>query len=145
MLRLLVCLLLVPVASEAGAQDHDRDVTWRTYASERTARVRVYPSPDERRPRAVVIDDQASNAGVVTEEAPYVADLIGREFGFDPVEATYVFRFTPASFTEGAPEAGKTLLLRATFRRTSSGALGAPQWRVVTADDVDDLTDRAFR
>lgn len=131
--------------SEAVAQDYDRDVTWRTYAAERTARVRVFPCPDERRPRTVVVDDRASNVGPITEEASFVADLIGREFGFDPVVATYVFRYTPASFAEAARDEGKTLLLRATFRRTSAGALGAPQWRVISADELDELTDRAYR
>lgn len=146
MLRLSLLLSLLALSvPEAVGQDHDRDLAWRTYAAERTARVRVFPAPDERRPRTVVVDDRAANAGPVTEEAPYLADLIGREFGFDPVEATYVFRYTPAAFVEGASDGGKTLLLRATFRRTGSGALGAPQWRVITADELDELTDRAFR
>lgn len=145
MTRSALTLGLLLFVADASAQDVDQTLSWRTYASERSARVRVFPCPDERRPVTVVIDDTAANAGAVTEEAAYVADLVGREFGFDPVEATYVFRFTPASFTEGAPDQGKTLLLRATFRRTSAGGLGAPTWRLISADDLDELTDRAFR
>lgn len=147
MLRVVSALALLAVlaAADVSAQTLDRTLTWRTYAAERSARVRVFPCPDERRPQTVVIDDVASNVGAVTEEAGYVADLVGREAGFDPTEATFVFRYTPASFTEGAPDEGKTLLLRATFRRTTGGTLGAPQWRLITADELDDLTDRAFR
>ncbi len=56
-----------------------------------------------------------------------------------------MFRFTPAAFVADASDRGKTLLLRATFRRTSSGSLGAPSWRVITSDALEDLTDRALR
>lgn len=141
----LVGLLL---AAPLAAQDnptHDQELTWRTYAAERSARVRVFVCDDERRPRTVVVDDQASNDTVVTDEAQFLADLVGRELGFDPVEATFVFRFTPAAFADGAPDRGKTLLLRATFGRTSTGALAAPTWRVITPDTLEDLTDRALR
>ncbi len=150
MCRLLLVALLLPAASllvspDVSAQTHDQELTWRTYTSERSARVRVFPSGDERRPHTVVVDDQASNPAAVTDEAVYVADLVGREFGFDPVGATFVFRFTPASFAADAPEGGKTLLVRATFGRTSSGALASPSWRLISADELEDLTDRAMR
>ena len=143
-LALAAVCLATPAAAQ-GPAAHDAPITWRTYASSRQARVRTFPSTDERRPIAVVVDDCAGNAAPITEDAAFVADLIGREQGFDPTEAVFVFRFTPAAFADGAPDAGKTLLLRATFSRGTSGALGAPQWRVLTADALDDLTDRAFR
>jgi len=143
MIRFVLVGLLV--APALAAQTHDEVLTWRTYAAERAARVRVFACDDERRPRTVVIDDRASNGGVLTDEARFLVDLVGRQLGFDPTEATFVFRFTPASFTEGASDGGKTLLLRATFGRTSTGALAAPTWRVLTADELDGLTDRAFR
>ena len=146
MLRLiLVGGALALAVPDLAAQTHDDVLTWRTYSAERSARVRVFPCDDDRRPRTVVIDDRASNGGVITDEARFLADLVGRELGFDPVEASFVFRFTPAAFAEGAPERGKTLLLRATFGRTSTGALGAPTWRVITAEALDELTDRALR
>ena len=148
MTRRIGCAALLLLAASASAQDgllHDQTMTWRTYAATRSARVRVFASPDERRPRVAVVDDVASNAGAVTDEAAFIADLVGREVGFDPTEATFVFRFTPASFVEGGEDGGKTLLLRATFRRSSGGALGAPQWRVLRRDELDELTDRAFR
>ena len=148
MLRTLLCLSALLLAGDVSAQAgllHDAEMSWRTYASTRTARVRVFDCPDERRPRTVVVDDVAANSGAITDEAAFVADLVGRDLGFDPTEATFVFRYTPASFTEGAGDDGKTLLLRATFRRSSSGTLGAPTWRVISRDALDELTDRAFR
>lgn len=141
-------VLAAGAAGPAAAQTnptHDQTMTWRTYAATRQARVRVFLTDDERRPRTVVLDDQASNAGTLTDEAPFLADLVGREIGFDPVQATFVFRFTPASFVADAPERGKTLLLRATFQRTTSGALGAPTWRVLSSDELAEMTDRALR
>lgn len=148
MLRLAALAALLVAADAPAAQGgplHDEVLSWRTYASTRSARVRVFACDDERRPRTVVVDDPASNAGAVTDEASFVADHVGRELGFDPTEATFVFRYTPASFVEGQRDEGKTLLLRATFRRGASGALGAPQWRVISAEALDDLTDRALR
>lgn len=136
------------LGASAGAQTnpvHDAEMAWRTYAAERSARVRVFLCEDERRPRTVVIDERATNGGVVTDEAQYVADLVGRELGFDPTAATFVFRFTPASFVAEAPERGKTLLLRATFGRTGTGALASPTWRVIGGEDLAELTDRALR
>lgn len=146
--RLALCLAVLLLASAASAQDgavHDREVAWRTYTEGRAARVRVFRSDDERRPLTVVVDDRAANGGAVTDEAAFVADLAGREFGFDPVEATFVFRYTAGSFVAGAPDRGKALLLRATFRRTASGGLGSPQWAVIGPDALDALTDRALR
>ena len=147
MLR-LAALAFVFAATPALAQSgplHDRAITWRTYAATREARVRVFASADERRPTTVVVDDRAANGAPITDDAAFVADLVGREMGFDPTTATYVFRFTPAAFTDAAGDDGKTLLLRATFARLDSGNLGSPQWRVLMPDALDDLTDRAFR
>ncbi len=150
MLRfLLAALVLAPVpallAPAALAQTHDQELSWRTYSSERSARVRVFACEDERRPQTVVIDDRASNGDAITDEAVYIADLVGRELGFDPVAATFVFRFAPSAFVADAAEGGKTLLLRATFGRATSGALGSAQWRVISPDELERLTDRGMR
>lgn len=140
----LITLLLGADLADAQTQPlTDLEVSWRAYTAQRAARVRVYAADDERRPHTIVVDDRASNGGPITDEAQFVADLIGREVGVDPTTATFVFRFTPSAFTEGGSERGKTLLLRATFRRTQSGGLGSPDWRVLTRDGLDDLTDRA--
>ena len=132
----------------AQAPLHDQEVAWRSYEAggSRSARVRVFASGDSRRPHTVVVDDRASNRRApITDEAPYVAETIGRELGFDPTEATFVFRFTEAAFVEGGSDRGKALLVRATFRRTASGNLGAPSWHLLTPEALEDLTDRAMR
>ena len=140
----LIALLLGADFADAQTQPlQDQEVSWRAYAAQRAARVRVFAADDERRPHTIVVDDRASNGGPITDEAQFVADLVGREVGVDPTEATFVFRFTPSSFADGAGERGKTLLLKATFRRTQSGGLGSPSWRVLTRDGLDKLTDRA--
>lgn len=92
----------------------------------------------------MVIEEANDNAGgPVTDEARYVAETIGRTFGFDPVDAIFVFRFEIGS-TSGASAGNKILLLRVTFRRGASGELGAPSWRVISAETLSDLTDRAL-
>ncbi len=141
---ILISLLFGADLADAQTQPlQDQEVSWRAYAAQRTARVRVFAVEDERRPHTIVVDDRASNGGPITDEAQFVADIVGREVGVDPTAATFVFRFTPAAFAEGAQDQGKTLLLRATFRRTQSGGLGSPNWRVLTAEGLDELTDRA--
>lgn len=147
---LLLLLMPIGVSSVAaqGAPLHDREVSWSSYTlgQNRTARVRVFACEDERRPHTVVIDDRAGNGRApVTDEAPYVAETVGRELGFDPTEATFVFRFTEGSFVEGGEDRGKALLVKATFRRNPSGSLAAPAWRVISSDELEDLTDRAMR
>ncbi len=146
--RTIFCIACVVLAfdvppHDAVAQTADREITWRTYAAERSARVRVFPSDNERRPTTIVLDDRHTNGGPITDDATFVADLVARELSIDPTNATFVFRFTPASFSGDASENGKTLLLRATFGRTGSGALSSPSWRVLTDDGLDDLLDRA--
>ena len=74
-----------------------------------------------------------------------MAETIAREIGFEPTEATFVFRFTEAAFVAEGSDRGKALLVRATFRRNASGSLGAPSWHVITPEAMEDLTDRAMR
>lgn len=146
-MRALLLLLAVSFAAPCVVAQPliaDRHVTWRSYAAERSARVRTFPCDDERRPTTIVVDDAAGNGDPVTTDAQFVADLVARELGVDPTAATFVFRFTPAAFTSGADDRGKTLLLRATFRRLASGGLGSPDWRVITPDALAELTDRAL-
>ncbi len=139
-------LALPAVAHAQGEPETDTLLTWRTYGDERAARVRIFPSTDEDRPRTVVVDERAETGGApVTDEARFFAETVGRTLGFDPAGATFVFRYTAAAFTPGADDEGKALLLRATFRRDDSGDLGSPSWRVITREALDELTDRAFR
>ena len=142
---LLALVLTVDLAAAQGAPLADTELAWRTYSSERTARVRTFHSEDDRRPVTVVVDDRAANGAPITDEAAFVAELAGRELGLDPTGAAFVFRYTPAAFSDAAGERGKTLLLKATFRRLQTGGLASPQWRVITPDALDALTDRSFR
>ena len=144
-LILLAVLFTADVAAAQSVPLHDTELAWRTYSSERSARVRVFHSEDERRPHTVVVDDRAGNGAPITDEAGFVAELAGRELGVDPTAAAFVFRYTPAAFDADGSERGKTLYLKATFRRLPTGGLASPSWRVVTADAMDTLTDRAFR
>ena len=143
----------LPAQAQADSTAHpgaiyDGEVTWKGYgaAPQRSARVRVFASEDARRPHTIVVDDRAGNGRApITQEARYVAETIGRELGYDPTEAAFVFRFTEGSFTEGGSDRGRTLLIKATFGRTGSGALAAPSWRVLTPEGLEDLTDRMMR
>ena len=145
-LPLLFIALLFAVQSlqDVSAQSGvDEEITWRSYSAERSARVRVFDSGDSNRAYTVIIEETNDGAsGPVTDEARYVAETVGRTYGFDPVNAFFVFRFEIGSPTGAF--SGKVLLLRATFRRGSSGDLGAPSWRVISAETLTDLTDRAL-
>lgn len=143
--RLLLLAAFVAAAPGAHAQVADTLLTWRTYAQEARAHVRVYSSNNEDRPLTVVVDELAENrAGLATDDARFLAETVGRSMGRDPAEMTFVFRFSAASFCEEAAAGGKTLLLRATFGRTRAGRLASPNWRVITRDELADLTDRAL-
>jgi hypothetical protein len=131
-------------ALSAGASV-DTVISWGSYAATRRARVRMFAADDSRRPRTIVVDDMASNEGLVTDEVRFFAETAGRSLRFDPAEATFVFRYSAASFTVGADDEGRRLLLRATFRRADSGDLGPPAWRVITSDALEDLTSRQLR
>ncbi len=131
-------------ALSAGAAV-DTILAWGSYGATSRARVRLYASDDERRPRTVIVDDVASNAGLVIDEVRFFAETVGRNLGFDPADATFVFRYTAAAFIAGAGEGGRRLLLRATFRRSDSGELQPPAWRVITPDALEDLTSRQLR
>lgn len=131
-------------AAAASAQEADTLLTWRTYDAAAVARVRLFPSNDDDRPRTAVVDELAQNrSGLVTDDARFLAETIGRTFGFDPAEAFFVFRFSGESFCEGAA-ATKALLLRATFSRSSAGRLNMPNWRIISRDELATLTDRAL-
>jgi hypothetical protein len=143
----LACLLafVTLAAAPAPAQIADTLLVWRTYGSEARAHVRVFPSDDDARPLTAVVDELAENrGGLVTDDARFLAETLGRSLGHDPAGITFVFRFSAASFTEGARPGGKTLLLRATFTRTRTGRLSPPQWRVINRAELAELTDRAF-
>jgi hypothetical protein len=145
-MRPLVLAALALLAAPAPrAQVADTLLTWRTYAQEARAHVRVYRSGDAARPLTAVVDELAENrAGLATDDARFLAETIGRTLGHDPAEMTFVFRLSARSFSPDAPAGGKTLLLRATFTRTRAGRLTTPAWRVLTRDELAALTDRSL-
>lgn len=133
---------MIGLSIPAEAQIRDSLMTWRTYSGEAEARVHVYLSNDLNRPVTVVVDESASNRStMVTDDARYLADVIAREIGYDPVEISFVFRISASSFCE-CSAGNKMLLLRATFTRTRTGNLATPNWRVLTRDELAELTDR---
>jgi len=145
-------LLALLLSASAAAQNPlsagatvDTLLAWESYDAARRARVRVFDTDDPRRPVTVVIDATADGGAAVTEDARFVAETTARRLRFDPTEATFVFRFTAASFVAGARDDGRALLLRATFRRSESGGVGPPAWRVISADALSDLTSRQLR
>lgn len=139
----LPLLAFLTVSATLAAQPADTLFAWQTYGQEARVRVQTFASDDDKRPHTIVVDEMASNDDLVTDDVRYFVDTLGRSLGLDPAEATFVFRFTGPSFHNEAG-AGKTLLLRATFNRTKSGTLGSPSWRVLTRDELADLTDRAL-
>lgn len=131
----------LPAATVADWQG--RTVTWRSYDGRtRTATATVYGNEaDDRadRPYTVVLADDATNREPITEDARFLADLVGRELGVDPVRLAFLFRFA----LEG--ERRQPLTVRATVRRSSAGRLVSPSWRVLSSEEVEDYTSRALR
>ncbi len=144
-----LCLLVVwQVASPARAQlQADTLFTWQGYARTATCHLRIYAAPPGAdRSRVVVLRELAENAGPSTiADARHLAELVGRRYHIDPVDALWVYHWGAFSFSGAAPDRRKELFLRATFRRTSSQNLGTPSWKIVTREDVEAYTDRHFR
>lgn len=145
-LLVLAGLLLIAGLRTVQAQALvDTLVTWRTYASESTCRVRIYPAPSrEKRSRTVIIDELATNLGPSTlQEAGHLADLIGRRYTIPPEAATWVFHWGAFSYPDAS--GNKEVFLRATFRESAGGTPGSPSWRVIDREEVETLTDRHYR
>lgn len=165
MLRLAVSIALVSVlAAPTAAQGaepvsipsakvhewQDYALTWRSYTGgTRHATATLYgtrrsaPANASRfdaaeRPYTVVIVQGDGNRAPITDDAKYLAEIIGRDLGVSPVRLAFVYRFA----TEGAD---RPLSVRATFRLSSSGGLVSPSWRVLSPEEVEDYTDRQLR
>lgn len=138
-------LFTTPLAAQPLA---DTLVTWRGYARTAQARVQVFPAPpdEDDRPRTLVVQELAANRGPSTlADVRYLAEHIGRQFGIDPAEATWIFHWGGFSYAGADPDDDKELFLRATFRRTSTNRLATPYWKVIDRNAVRELTDRRFR
>lgn len=137
-------------AGAASGQVRDSSYTWRAYATIARCSISIFDIVDDAaanrspRQRLVVLRELEDNPGPsATEDADYLVDRIGRDFGFDPAEAVFVFHWGGFSFGDTVALRNE-LFLRATYRRAKNGALSGPQWRVVRREDLEDLTDRAF-
>ena len=158
-LRLALALLTVALATPATAQGADdpppvellaetlaewqgRELSWRSYVGRaRRATATVYANVGRdggRCPWSVVLVAHPDNPAPLTDDAPFLADMVGRELGADPVRLAFLFRFELGGRT-------RPLTVPATFRRSPSGRLGAPAWRVLSPDEVEDYTDRHLR
>lgn len=143
--RLLLLLSLTATPAFADAARIDTVFSWRGYGQTGTVRVAVYSNPaDEDRPTTVVLRELAENAGPsCLEDARFLIEQVSRAFGIDPEAAAWVFHWGAFSY-EGA-QGRKSLFLRATVRRGRSGDLLAPSWRLVSHEDVEEMTDRGYR
>ena len=126
----------------------DTTFTWQGYGHDGQCRVRIYragPEADDRTYVAVLRELAANRGPSTVDDARLLAELVGRQFDFDPATAYFIFHWGGFSFRGADSGDEKELLLRASFRRTSSQRLGAPHWRIVTREDVEAYTDRQFR
>jgi len=118
-------------------------LTWRSYnGGTRRAIATLYGNTSrhdsEQRPYTVVLVQGESNPAPITEDAAYLAEIIGRDLGVSPTRLAFVYRFT----VEGAR---RPLSIRATFRLSSTGRMVSPSWRILSAEEVEDYTDRQLR
>ena len=133
----------VPIPSAKVAEWQSYDLTWRSYdGGTRRATATLYGNTSrhdaDERPYTVVLVQGDGNPAPITGDAVYLAEIVGRDLGVDPTRLAFLFRFQ----TEGAE---RPLTVRATVRRSSSGGLTSPSWRVLSADEVEAYTDRQLR
>lgn len=148
MARLLFVGLWWLAAQAVAAQPlADTLISWQGYARPATCHVQLYPAPPgDDRSHTVVIREIAENRGATTvADASHLAEVIGRSYGFDPAAAYWIFHWGAFSYEGAARDRRKELFLRATFRRLKSQRLGTPQWRLLSREQVEDLTDRRFQ
>ena len=154
----LVSLLAAPAAAaqepytlpRATVQEwQDKPLTWRSYGGGTlSATATLYGNASrhdgDERSYSVVLVQGEGNRAPITEDAKYLAEIIGRDLGVPPTRLAFLFRFAVAP-TCGAEGTDRPLTIRATFRLSSSGNLMSPSWRVLSAEEVEDYTDRQLR
>ena len=124
-------------------------LTWRSYGrgdlapgGTRSATATLYDNmsrhDSDERPYTVVLVQGEGNRAPITEDAKYLAEIIGRDLGVSPTRLAFLFRFA-------VEDTDRPLTIRATFRLSSSGNLMSPSWRVLSAEEVEDYTDRQLR
>ena len=145
-LALSATVLVVPCVLHAQPVA-DTTFTWRGYTHKSHTHLQIYPGPpsDENRDHTVVLRELATNTGPTTlNDIGYVAEQVGRAFGMDPARVAWVVHWGDFSY-EGAAASDKEVLVRVTFRRTGTGRLSAPYWRIITPADVRALTANHYQ
>ena len=137
-------LLLAPQAHSQIVKD--TLFSWKGYASRSTCGLQIFKNPtDTVRGYTIVLKELAENPGRSTiDDLAYIAEEIGRSYNIDPAKPLWVIHWGAFSYINGQKK-GKDLFIRATFRRTSTGRLSSPQWRIIRREDVEEYTDRQFR
>ncbi|HET6569071.1 MAG TPA: hypothetical protein VFG50_13985 [Rhodothermales bacterium] len=149
-LRTAVFGLLFATASVGSAEAQalvDTLFTWRGYHHSAHCRVQIYAAPrQDERVYAVILKELADNDGPSTlADVEHLAEMIGRAFSIDPAHAYWILHWGAFSFAGADPGQKKEIFLRATFRWTKSRSLASPTWRVVTREEIEELTGRRFR
>ena len=145
---LLILLIALCAPNSAISQSlADTLFLWQGYSSPGQTQITVFAAPPGKdRSHVVVLKELAENTGpAIHEDLEYLVEEIGRRFGLDPVKTYWIIHRGAFSYIESATKPTKEIFLRATFRRGSTNRLGAPSWRVIGREDVENLTDRLFQ
>lgn len=148
LLSILTAAALPPVGVRSASAQllSDTLFTWQGYSHDSICRIRIYRSAEnQKKPLTIIVGELAENEGASTlDDARHVAELVARSLSIDPEEAFWIFHWGAFSYP-GAETVSKETFLRGTFRRSDTGTLGLPFWRLVTRETVVEYTDRAFR
>lgn len=142
---LLILLFLSTEQASYGQMLADTLYSWQGYSKPALCGIQLFKNPSESSKKyTVVLTELAENTGpTTTTEIGYLAEAIGRTYHFDPTMAFWVIHWGDFSYSS-ANKSNKELFIRATFRRTASQRIGAPQWRIISREDVENYTDRQF-
>ena len=147
LVRLLVLLLLFLSTAQISYSQLLADTlySWQGYSKPAHCGIQLFKNPSESSKKyTVVLTELAENTGpTATSEIGYLAEAIGRTYHFDPTVAFWVIHWGGFSYSS-AGTSSKELFIRATFRRTASQRIGAPQWKIISREDVENYTDRQF-
>ena len=147
-MRILVfCGLLLTLLvghSAHGQLLADTLFSWRGYTQPGICGVTLYMNKDAAKKYTVILTELGENTGpATTSEIGYLAEHIGRTYNVDPTEAYWVVHWGHFSYNE-ARKSKKELFIRATFSRTSTQRIGAPQWKMINKEEIEKYTDRQF-
>ena len=141
-----VSLLLITTSQRSNCQLlTDTLFTWKGYSEKGLCGLQLYQNAfDTKKTYTIILREIGENKGPTTiEEINYLVEQIGRSFDLDPTNVYWIIHWGHFSYS-GAARSNKELFIRATFSRTSTMRLGAPQWRIIHTEDIERYTDRQF-